>query len=76
MPLRPCRILYVEDQPDPHKVMARLLRHEGHEVVTARCCREAQQAAASRAFDLLIVDRLLPDGQGRSCWRRCGGGSG
>jgi two-component system OmpR family response regulator len=61
---QPCRILFVEDQPDTLKVMARLLRDEGHEVVTASCCDDARRAAREHVFDLLIVDRMLPDGAG------------
>src|SRR5688500_7639247 len=64
------RILYVEDHADTVSVMARLLRAEGHTVVTAGTCGGARAAAAAAAaagqpFDLLITDIGLRDGDGR-----------
>lgn len=58
------RILLVEDHADTLKVLARLLRADGHHVVTACCLQEALRAGRKRKFDLLIADIGLPDGSG------------
>jgi CheY-like chemotaxis protein len=57
------RILLVDDNEDTLRVMARLLRLSGHQVVTADTM-EAALHAASQPFDLLITDIGLPDGTG------------
>jgi CheY-like chemotaxis protein len=63
--LRPSaqRILLVDDNEDTLRVMARLLRLGGHQVVTADSM-EAALHAAGQPFDLLITDIGLPDGTG------------
>jgi DNA-binding response OmpR family regulator len=40
------------------------LEHRGYEVHEAARIREAEALLAQRSFDLLIVDGLLPDGNG------------
>ena len=57
------RILLVDDNEDTLRVMARLLRLNGHQVVTADSVNTAIQAAGE-PFDLLISDIGLPDGTG------------
>lgn len=57
------RILLVDDNEDTLRVMARLLRLNGHQVVTADSVNSAMQAAGE-PFDLLISDIGLPDGTG------------
>jgi two-component system CheB/CheR fusion protein len=58
------RILYVEGHADTLDVMGKLLRREGHTVVTAGSCRAVQEAATGEPFDLLIPDVGFPDGDG------------
>lgn len=57
------RILLVDDNEDTLRVMARLLRLNGHHVTTAESVAAAL-AAATEPFDLLITDIGLPDGTG------------
>ena len=57
------RILLVDDNLDTLRVIARLRRLNGHQVVTAESVSTAI-AAAAEPFDLLITDIGLPDGTG------------
>jgi two-component system response regulator AtoC len=54
-------ILLVDDEPKILQALAKALRAEDHEVVTAACGREAQRLLGARTFDLLIIDNLMPD---------------
>ena len=54
-------ILLVDDEEKILKTIGRALRDEGHEVVLSSRPREAQRLLAERAFDLLVVDNLMPD---------------
>jgi two-component system response regulator AtoC len=53
-------ILLVDDEEKILKTLGRVLRGEGHEVVEARRGEEARDALARRAFDLVLVDNLMP----------------
>lgn len=57
-------ILLADDEEKIVKTLGRALREEGHEVVTTANALEAQRMAASRSFDLVIVDYLMPDRTG------------
>jgi signal transduction histidine kinase/ActR/RegA family two-component response regulator len=64
-PLTGLRILLVDDHPDTCAALERLLTLRGHSVAAANSMREAMEvAAAGGAFDLLISDVGLPDGNG------------
>jgi len=63
------RILLVEDNEDTMRLMARLLRNDGHEVRTATGVRAAVDAANDN-LDLLICDIGLPDGSGWELMRQ------
>ncbi|MCH9646818.1 MAG: response regulator transcription factor [Deltaproteobacteria bacterium] len=55
------RILIIEDDESLATYIAQGLREEGH---TAEICRDGQEGlglAASEAFEVLIVDRMLPN---------------
>ena len=54
-------ILLVDDEAKILTALAAALRTEGHEVVTTPSGREATRLLSQRAFDLLIVDNLMPD---------------
>ncbi|HUF24176.1 MAG TPA: sigma-54 dependent transcriptional regulator [Vicinamibacterales bacterium] len=57
-------ILIVDDEA---KILTRLseaLRRDGHEAVAASSAREAQEMLASRMFDVLLIDNLMPDKSG------------
>jgi PAS domain S-box-containing protein len=75
-PLRPMRVLVVEDHMDTAEQFARLLQRAGHEVICAANIKQAQMYAMvtpdpnrTCAFDILISDLDLPDGSGRDLMR-------
>ena len=53
-------ILLADDEEKILKRLGRALRDDGHEVVEATTAREAQRQLAERAFDLLVVDNVMP----------------
>jgi len=53
-------ILLVDDEEKILKRLGRSLRDEGHEVIEATTIREAQQQLAKRAFDLMVIDNVMP----------------
>jgi DNA-binding NtrC family response regulator len=53
-------ILLVDDEEKILKRLGRALKDEGHGVALASNATEAQQAMAERAFDLIVVDNLMP----------------
>lgn len=63
-PARRLRILLVEDHGDTARIMQRLLSAEGHQVQTAADMATALQLAEAQAFDLMVSDLGLPDGDG------------
>jgi signal transduction histidine kinase/ActR/RegA family two-component response regulator len=80
-PHRSMCILVVEDHPETAEQFARLIKRAGHEVICARTIREAQKYAMTTpapspdracAFDILISDQNLPDGNGRDLMRNLG----
>jgi DNA-binding NtrC family response regulator len=54
-------ILLVDDEEKILKALARALREAGHETVETRSPREAQRLLAEKAFDLCIVDNVMPE---------------
>jgi len=58
------RILLIEDQRDLAAVLADGLRYSGFAVDTARTMDEASEAAVVAPYDMILVDRKLPDGDG------------
>jgi DNA-binding response OmpR family regulator len=58
------RILVVEDDIKQRRVLSRALAEEGIDVVEAATMEEARARFNPRSFDALIVDRMLPDGDG------------
>ncbi len=74
---RPLRILVVEDHVDTAKVLSRVLRHSGYEVMHAASLASALQAAARETqgagIDLVISDLGLPDGSGLNLMRELSG---
>jgi len=53
-------ILLVDDEEKILKRLGRALRDEGHDVVEAASARDAQKQLAQRAFDLFVVDNVMP----------------
>jgi signal transduction histidine kinase/CheY-like chemotaxis protein len=57
-------ILLVDDHADTLRIMARLLRSVGYQIVTADCVEAAIAVAMTNKIDMLISDLGLPDGTG------------
>ncbi|MCS6889583.1 MAG: response regulator, partial [Chloroflexus sp.] len=58
------RILLVDDEADIRVILGQQLTDAGFVVVTAPDGATALQLATSQHFDLIVLDRLLPDGDG------------
>lgn len=58
------RILCVEDNADTSALLKVLLEQDGYEVVGASTVAEASALARGHGFDLYLIDRWLPDGEG------------
>ena len=59
-----CRILYIDDHTDSAEMLCLLLGQEDYEVVTAATFDGALKLANTDSFDLYVLDRRLPDGNG------------
>ncbi len=62
-------ILVVDDDPGFRKLLETILAGEGHNVATAGSVAEAIRAASRQAFDLVLSDLRLPDGDGMAVLR-------
>ncbi len=58
------RILLVEDNAAGQDYATRLLKKDGHSVVAAGSVAAAISAAMQEPFDLILMDIMLPDGNG------------
>ena len=67
---RGIRILLVDDSQSVRLAYRQLLERNGFEVATAGSLREADEMTEHGAFDLVIVDYFLPDGNGDELCRR------
>src|SRR4051794_6268086 len=63
------RILLVEDESSIADPMARALERAGFEAITARTAREALELTDRMRPDLVLLDLMLPDGDGRDVCR-------
>lgn len=59
-PVRPFRILVVDDEVSSAEVVSLLLGEEGHHVSYAVDARQALAALESDNFDLLVTDYMMP----------------
>lgn len=64
------RVLVVDDDAEIRDLVARSLDRHGFEVVTAADVPQAERALALRAFDLVILDVMMPGEDGLSFCRR------
>ena len=62
-------ILLIEDEQAIAEPLARALTREGFDIVTAPTAAEGRDAFARRAPDLVLLDVMLPDGDGRDILR-------
>ena len=60
------RILLVDDEPELRRMVASLLTGAGYEVAEAADCAQARAAMAARRPDAVLLDVMLPDGDGFS----------
>ncbi len=58
------KILIVEDEPSLRELMTRTLVNEQHVVETASTYAEAESRLGSYAYDCVLLDIMLPDGNG------------
>ncbi len=63
------RVLVIEDERKIASFLRRGLEEEGHRVLVAEDLAEARRLVAVEELDLLLVDRMLPDGDGLSLVR-------
>ena len=59
-----CRVLCVDDHHDTSEMLQLLLAEENYDVHTAATMEEACSTAATKQFDLYVLDKRLPDGTG------------
>ncbi len=65
----PVRVLVVEDEPDLAEVVGGVLRYEGWQVRTVATCRAAVEAGREFGPDVVVLDVMLPDGDGLTVLR-------
>ena len=70
MPDRPARILLVDDEQPIQTLLSFPLQRDGYEVVQASDGREALARFAEQAFDLVVLDVMLPKMDGLEVCRR------
>ncbi len=54
-------ILLADDEEKIVRILGRALRDEGHEVIETTSAGEAKSLVFRRAFDLLVVDNVMPE---------------
>jgi len=59
-------VMLVEDDPRLHDLLGRVLVDESHEVSRAKTLSEARALISQHRHDVLVLDRMLPDGDGLS----------
>jgi two-component system response regulator RegX3 len=64
------RILLVEDEESISEPLASALEREGFAAVVARTAEEGMEAFRTRSPDLVLLDVMLPDGDGRDVLRQ------
>ena len=57
-------VLVVDDEDDIRQLMRGWLEHAGHRVTCAETGSEAAALAKKTAFDLVVTDILMPEGDG------------
>ena len=62
--MRSLSILVADDEDSIRSLLQHFLTNGGHNVVMVSSAREACEVMARQAFDLVITDVLMPDGDG------------
>ncbi|OGS48625.1 MAG: hypothetical protein A3J79_11045 [Elusimicrobia bacterium RIFOXYB2_FULL_62_6] len=60
----PYKLLIVEDDPSISKLLVQAFVNDGNQLFTAFSIKEARETLKKNRPDLLILDRMLPDGDG------------
>ena len=68
-------VLVVDDEPQILRGLKVILRSAGFQVAQAATKREALDAIAVRPPDVMILDLVLPDGNGVDVCARCAAGA-
>jgi signal transduction histidine kinase/CheY-like chemotaxis protein len=63
-PTSSLRVLIVDDEPNVLEVVSAYLRCDGHVVATAASGREALEKFRRNKFDLVVLDRVMPEMSG------------
>lgn len=63
---REMRLLVVDDDDTVRRMLVRALRRSHADVVDAACVDDALEQLRSQAFDVVVTDYELPDGNGRT----------
>ena len=69
------KVLIVEDQQRLAQLLKQGLAERSYTVACTNTCREARDALCETAYDLIILDLCLPDGDGLDLlreWRKSG----
>ena len=66
----PAKVLVVEDDRKTAEIVADYLRHEGHEVTVEHAGDRASARLDREAFDLLVLDLMLPGVDGLTLCRK------
>ena len=66
----PYQILVVDDEPALRTMVHSILEHAGYQVIFAQNCAEAIQRLEETIPDAVLLDVMLPDGDGFSLLRR------
>src|SRR5262249_3206212 len=59
-------ILIVEDDPNLVQLLTRIVTEEGYEAVCCTSAESGREAALNKHLDVVILDWMLPDGDGIS----------
>jgi len=76
VPANGVHVLFVDDSPSVRLAYQHLLERNGFQVTIAGTIAEASEKATQTAFDLVIVDYYLPDGNGDELCRKLSSKSG
>lgn len=70
MPLTNAVILCVDDEEIPRMLRKLILQKQGYEVVPASSGKEAMELMATRHFDLVLTDQMMPGITGTELTKR------
>ena len=70
MPNKVKKILLVDDNPVAQKMTAKVFKNDGYEVLLAWDEEECLKAAKTQLPDVILMDVIFPDGDGRQFVKR------